>query len=277
MNGKRCIVTGANSGIGEVMAREFARRGAEVVMVCRNVDKAEAVRRSIVDATGNRAVSLVHCDLSDLDSVNACAEELLSRDVGFDVLMNNAGIYLPRREENARGHEMMFATNHLGPFLLTHRLLPRLEGARVVTTSSMGHKLCQFRIDDLDARRRFLPIEQYGVTKLCNILFARELARREGGRGILSHAFHPGPVATGFAQDAPGSLFGYALRLGKFALRTPERGARTGIFLATSKEAEAKNGEYWVDEKVAWTTPAARSRELALELWRLSELMTGVA
>lgn len=275
MNGRRCIVTGANSGLGEVMARTFAKEGAEVVMVCRNVDKGEAVRRSIVDESGNANVSLLPCDLSDLDSVDACAETLLARDVGFDVLMNNAGIYLPRRAENARGRELMFATNHLGPFLLTHRLLPRLEGARVVTTSSMGHKLCQLRLDDLDARRRFLPIEQYGVTKLCNILFARELARREAHRGLSSHAFHPGPVATGFAQDEPG-LFGQLVRLGRFVLRSPERGARTGIFLATSEEALRMNGEYWVDEKVAWSTPAARSEAFARELWQLSERMVGI-
>jgi NAD(P)-dependent dehydrogenase (short-subunit alcohol dehydrogenase family) len=276
MEGKRCIVTGANSGIGEVMARDFARRGAEVVMVCRNVDKGEEVRKGIVDATGNPKVDLVPCDLSDLDSVNACAERLLSRGGDYHVLMNNAGIYLPTRAVNARGHELMFATNHLGPFLLTRRLLPKLEGARVVTTSSMGHKLCRFRVDDLNAQRRFLPIEQYGVTKLCNILFARELARREGRRGIISHAYHPGPVATGFAQDEPG-LFGWAIRTFDFVLRSPARGARTGIYLATSPKAEEKNGEYWIDEKVAWTSPAAKNRDLALELWRVSELMSGVA
>jgi NAD(P)-dependent dehydrogenase (short-subunit alcohol dehydrogenase family) len=273
---KRCIVTGANSGIGEVLARDFARRGAEVVMVCRNVDKAEAARKSIVDATGNPNVSIVPCDLSDLDSVDACAERLLARDVDYDVLMNNAGIYLPSRAVNARGHEMMFATNHLGPFLLTSRLLPRLDGARVITTSSMGHKLCRFRVDDLHAERRFISIEQYGVTKLCNILFARELSRREAGRGIVSHAFHPGPVATGFAQDEPG-LFGWTVRTFDFVLRSPERGARTGIFLATSPKAEEKNGEYWVDEKVARTTSAAKNEELARELWQASERLTGLA
>ena len=269
-------MTGANSGLGEVMARDFARRGAEVVMVCRDVDKGESVRRSIVDATGNTKVSLKRCDLSELESVNTCAEALLSEDGEIDVLMNNAGIYLPSRITNARGHELMLATNHLGPFLLTERLLPKLGGARVVTTSSMGHNFCRFRIDDLNAERRFLSIEQYGVTKLCNILFARELARREGARGLISHSFHPGPVSTGFAQDEPG-VFGLALRTFGFALRTPERGAKTGIHLATSPEAASMNGEYWVDEKIAWTTPPARSRELALELWRVSERMTGLA
>lgn len=277
MNGKLAIVTGANSGIGKEMAFDFARRGAEIVMVCRDIEKAEAVRDQIERTTGNRALRVVHCDLGSLASVREAASELLAMERRFDVLMNNAGIYLPRRYESPEGFEMMFAINHLGPFLLTELLLPRLEGARIITTSSMGHQFCRFSLDHLNAERGFFAIEQYGLTKLANILFARELARREGKRrGIVSHSFHPGPVASGFAQDEPG-LFGFGLKLGRLALRSPKRGARTGVFLATSDEASKANGEYWIDEKIARTRPAARDAKLAAGLYEKSLKLTGLA
>lgn len=277
MHGKLVIVTGANSGIGKEMTREFARRGAEVLMVCRNVEKAESARDEIASGTGNSSLRVVQCDLSSFASVRAAAEELLHLERRFDVLMNNAGIYLPKRRESPDGYEMMLATNHLGPFLLTQLLLPRLEGARVITTSSMGHKFCRFSLDHLNAEHGFFAIEQYGLTKLANILFARELARREGQkRGILSHSFHPGPVASGFAQDEPG-LFGMGLKLGRMALRSTNRGAKTGIFVATSEAATKTNGEYWVDEKIAWTRPAARDPKLAAGLYEKSLRLTGLA
>lgn len=276
MNGKLAIITGANSGIGKEMAFDFARRGAEIVMVCRDLVKAEAARDEIMRTTGNQRLSVVRCDLSSLASVREAAKELLAMERGFDVLMNNAGIYLPRRQESPDGFEMMFATNHLGPFLLTELLLPRLEGARVVTTSSMGHRFCRVSLDHLNAEHGFFAIEQYGLTKLANILFARELARREGQRrGIISHSFHPGPVASGFAQDEPG-LFGFGLKVGRLALRSTKRGARTGVFLATSREATKTNGEYWVDEKIAWTRPAARDPKLAARLYEKSLKFTGL-
>lgn len=277
MNGKLAIITGANSGIGKEMAFDFARRGAEIVMVCRDTQKAEEARDEIVRTTGNAALRIVRCDLSSLGSVREAAKELLALDRRFDVLMNNAGIYLPKRYESPDGFELMFATNHLGPFLLTELLLPRLEGARVITTSSMGHRFCRFSLEHLNAEHGFFAIEQYGLTKLANILFARELARREGHRrGIISHAFHPGPVASGFAQDEPG-LFGFGLKVGRLALRSSKRGAKTGVFLATSHEAKKTNGEYWVDEKIAWTRPAARDPKLASRLYEKSLRLTGLA
>lgn len=275
------VVTGANSGIGKAIASGLAERGFEVVLACRDAGRGEAARADIVAATGNRAVDLLPCDLSRPASVRAFAASLARSRPHVDVLVHNAGIYLARRRLTPEGREMMFAVNHLGPFLLTHLLLDRLEGARVITVSSVGHRFGRFDLANLEGERYFRGSHQYGITKLANVLFTRELARREARRGIVANCFHPGGVATNFAQGDGGSTLGVVVRLARILLRTPEKGAETGIFLATSPEAAKISGEYWYNCRVSRTSAAGRSAENARALWERSEalldLRTGAA
>ena len=275
VQGKIVVVTGANSGIGKAMARDLAGRGARVVMVCRNPEKGEEARREIVESSGNEEVSLELADLGDMDQVRSVAERLraLPR---IDALMNNAGLYLPDRQISPDGFEMMFAVNHLAPFLLTHLLrdtLAKTDAPRVVTTSSIGHRFCKFDIDRLQAEHRFIPLEQYGLTKLANIFFTKEAARRYEGGGL--NCFHPGAVGTGFAQDEPG-FFNALMKVGKIFIRSPEKGAETGIYLATSDAVEGVTGEYFVDRKKRKPSRTARDPELARALWERSAEMVGI-
>ena len=199
----RCIVTGANSGIGREIATALARDGAAVTLVCRSRERGEEAAAAIRDATGNPRVDLVVCDVGDQQAVRACCDVLRAGAARIDVLVNNAGVFAPRRGLTAGGHEVMLAVNHLGPFLMTNLLLDRLDGARVVTTSSRAHAFARIDLDDLDAARRFSAMRQYGVTKLANILFTRELARR--APRLVATCFHPGAVGSEFGQDDPGS------------------------------------------------------------------------
>lgn len=277
LQGKIMVVTGANSGIGKAMARELAGRGARVVMVCRNPDKGEEARREIVEASGNEQVSLEVADLGSMDQVRDVASRL--RELGrVDVLLNNAGLYLPERQVSPDGFEMMFAVNHLAPFLLTHLLRETLAAAddpRVITTSSVGHLFCKFDIEHLQAERRFIPLEQYGVTKLANIFFTKEAARRYASDGINANCFHPCAVGTGFAQDEPG-LFNAIMKVGKVFIRSPEKGGETGVYLAASDRVKDVTGEYFVDKKAKKPSKTARDPELARALWERSAAMVGV-
>lgn len=275
MQDKRVVITGANSGIGRAKAEALAKRGAKVTMVCRNAEKGEAARAEVEAATGNPNVDLMQCDVSDMDDVRRFGEAWAERDAPIDVLINNAGIYLPERRESAQGYEMMFATNHLGPFLMTHLLMDHLSGARVITVSSVGHFMSGFDVANLQAERGYIGLRQYGLSKLCNILFTSELARRGRSRSITAFCYHPGAVSTGFAQDEVG-LFGRAIKLSRFVLRSPERGGRTGVYLATEPGIEGLSGRYFVDEKPRFTSPAAKREENAVALWRESERLAGI-
>jgi NAD(P)-dependent dehydrogenase (short-subunit alcohol dehydrogenase family) len=270
----RCIVTGANSGIGREIATALARDGATVTLVCRSRERGEEAAAAIRDTTGNPRVDLVVCDVGDQQAVRACCDALRAGAARIDVLVNNAGIFAPRRGLTAGGHEVMLAVNHLGPFLMTNLLLDRLDGARVVTTSSGAHAFARIDLDDLDAARRFSAMRQYGVTKLANILFTRELARR--APRLVATCFHPGAVGSEFGQDDPG-LMRFGMRLAKRFLRTPARGADTGIWLATAPEAASLSGRYVVDRHVRTPRGQGTDDVLAAALWRTSERLVGLA
>jgi NAD(P)-dependent dehydrogenase (short-subunit alcohol dehydrogenase family) len=268
------VVTGANSGIGKALATGLAARGFHVVMVCRDAARAEEARREIVAAGGAAPVDVLLCELDRPSSIDALAAAIRERHPKIDVLVHNAGVYLSERRLTPEGRETMFAVNHLAPFLLTHRLSDRLAGARVITVSSGAHQHSPFDLANLEGERSFRGMRQYGATKLANILFTRELARRAAGRGVVANCFHPGAVATHFGK---GSLLGVGVRLGRFFLRTPEKGAETGLFLATSPEGGRVSGEYWKDCRVAATARAAQSAENARVLWERSERLLGLA
>jgi NAD(P)-dependent dehydrogenase (short-subunit alcohol dehydrogenase family) len=276
MQGKLCIVTGANSGIGKAMATDLAQRGAEVILVCRNPARAEVARQEICRTTRSERFTVELCDLGEFASVRALAARLRAQHGRIDVLANNAGLYLPSRQLSPDGFESMLAINHLGPFLLTHLLGDRLDGARVVTTSSIAHAIGRIGFDNLQGERRFIPIVQYGVTKLANILFTRELARRGRDRGVVATCFHPGAVATEFGQDEPGVMATVMRVVAPYILRTAAKGAETGIWLATDPAAAAISGSYCQDRRVRTPWSQGANDAIAAELWRFSERATGL-
>jgi len=275
LDGRRCVVTGANAGIGREIATALARDGAHVTLVCRSPERGEAAVADIRQATGTPHIDLVVCDVGDPAAVRRAAETLRAAGDRIDVLVNNAGVYAPRRQLTPSGHEMMMAINHLGPFLMTNLLLDRLDGARVVTTSSAAHAFARLQLDDLDAARRFSAMRQYGATKLANILFTRELARRTRDRGVIATCFHPGAVGSEFGQDERG-LLDVGMRLVKRFLRTPARGADSGIWLATSPEAASLSGQYVVDRRVRTPRGQGTDDALAARLWETSVRVVGL-
>lgn len=278
MQDRTVVITGANSGIGLETAAALAAAGARIVMGCRNPVTADAAVHEVRRRTGNDAVETRPLDLSDLTEVRAFAESLADLD-RIDVLINNAGLMLDQRAESVQGVELTFATNHLGPFLLTELLTEQLVAAprgRIVNVASLAHRMAPTGIDwdDLQRQRRYSAWTVYAQSKLANILHASELARRLWDRGVVAHSLHPGSVASGFGAD--GDLHGFndrLLRIGRFALITPEQGAATSVHVASSPDALRTTGDYWSRARRSTPSRAARDVLGAAELWRRSERM----
>jgi NAD(P)-dependent dehydrogenase (short-subunit alcohol dehydrogenase family) len=270
MAGKTVVVTGASSGIGLETARELAAMGARVVAIVRNREKAEAALPG---------TELVIADLYSLEQVRRAAAEVRERCERLDVLVNNAGLIHPRRELTVDGFERTFALNHLAAFLLTYELRELLAAsapARIVTVSSMGHRFARFRWDDLATMNRWKgQTAVYGASKLCNIWFAREAARRMAPHQVTSNALHPGGVASNFGASGS-ALWRAGTRLVRPFLKTVAEGAKTSVFLASAPEIEGASGLYFADCKVKKPSRAARDDDSAKRLWELSERLCGV-
>jgi NAD(P)-dependent dehydrogenase (short-subunit alcohol dehydrogenase family) len=280
MAGKVVLVTGATAGIGAVTARELARKGASVCIVGRSREKCKVTVAQIRGTTGNAAVEFLLADLSSQAEIRRLAAEFPARYPRLDVLVNNAGGMFLTRQESVDGIELTLALNHLAYFLLTNLLLDRLKSsapARVVSVSSDAHRMVRrFDFDDPQRRKRYRGFAVYGESKLANVLFSSELARRLAGTGVTSNALHPGFVASNFFS-APGMrpllgrLMGLASRV--FAI-SPDEGAKTSIYLASAPEVEGVTGGYFERSKPAEPSPAARDAEAARRLWQLSEEVT---
>lgn len=278
MQDRTVVITGANSGIGLETAAALAGAGARIVMGCRNATTAAAAVDEVRRRSGNERVETRSLDLSDLDHVRRFAESLADLD-RVDVLINNAGLMLDQRTESAQGHEATFATNHLGPFLLTSMLTEQLAAAptgRVVNVASVAHRMAPRGIDwsDIDRRRSYNAWTVYAQSKLANILHARELGRRLWDRGVVAHSLHPGSVASGFGRD--GDLHGFNDRLlwfAQYVLITPEQGSRTSVHVASSADALRSSGDYWSRFRRSRPSAAGRDDRAAAELWRRSEQM----
>jgi NAD(P)-dependent dehydrogenase (short-subunit alcohol dehydrogenase family) len=267
------VITGATRGIGRAAASELAGRGAEVVVVGRERERVDAVASEARSAGGGSPVHSHVADLTLMASVRELAEELRDAHERIDVLANNAGALFASRKVTSEGLERTFALNHLAPFLLTNLLLDRLAGARVVTTASDAHTGGRLDLDDLQSERSYAAMRVYGTSKLCNILFTRELARREPE--LRANCFHPGVVRTGFGKNENG-IWRLLTTLGGPFFRSPERGARSLVWLATSEEGGRLTGEYVEDEKVAQPSAAASDPELARGLWERSAALVGL-
>ena len=278
---KIILVTGATSGIGKVTARELARQGAQVIILARNGDKAKQVQQELIAATDNPRIDVVLADLSVLQQVRDVATQLHDKYPRLDVLVNNAGLMFGfEREVSADGNELTLATNHLGPFLLTSLvfdLLQKSPAARIVNVASMAYRFARPSLDDIQSERFYSGLLEYGNSKLWNIMFTQELAKRlrqHGIQNVTTNCLHPGGVATGFGSDS-GGLGGVMMLLARPFLISAEKGAETSVFLASSPSVAHISGGYYnkkkpVPVKSKFNTAANNQR-----LWTMSEQLTG--
>ncbi len=273
------MITGASSGIGLETARALAAQGARLVMVVRSRPRGEAAIANIRQAVPDVLADLVLADLYSMAEVREAGAEIRRICDRVDVLVNNAGLIHDHRQLTVDGFERTFALNHLAAFLIAYELRDLLAAAapsRIVTVSSMGHRFARFEWDDLATMERWKgETAVYGASKLCNIWFARESARRLRDKRVTSNALHPGAVGSNFG--ASGSLlYKLGTRLAKPFLLTPEQGAGTSIYLASSPEVEGVTGQYFVKNKPAEPSRRARDGDEARKLWQLSERLCGV-
>jgi len=273
LDGRVCLVTGASGGLGLATVRALAAEGAHVILVCR--DAARGAR--VLDEVGRDRAELVLADLGSLASIESAAAAVAARHRRLDVLVNNAGLVSVKRTLTADGFETTFGVNHLGPFALTNRLLPLLRAgapSRIVNVSSNAHRGAQLDFDDLQAERRYSFWTAYCRSKLANILFTAELARRLTGTGVTANAVHPGAVRTRLG-DGNGRALDLLARGIKLFLLSPERGARTQVYLATAPGVAGVSGRYFVRCREASPSTAACDAAAQRRLWDVSRTLTG--
>ncbi len=278
MDGKVCLVTGATSGIGLATAQALARLGATVIVVGRNPAKCGATIIRIKEQTGSQAVDYLVADLSSQNEIRRLAEEFKKRYQRLDVLVNNAGGVFFKRRESADGIELTFALNHLGYFLLTNLLLDVLKASapsRIVNVSSGMHARYTLDFDDLQGKKRYGGLRAYGLSKLCNVLFTYELARRLDGTGVTANTMTPGMVRTGLGSHE-GGLISLGWRLAGLFAQTPEQGAQTVIYLASSPEVEGVTGKYFYRLKPVPSSAQSYDEAAARRLWQVSAHMVGM-
>ncbi len=274
MQGKVCIVTGANSGIGKATSLGLAQMGATVVMVCRDRTKGEEAQNEIKTKSGNDAIDLLLAELSSQDSIRQLVENFQQHDKQLDVLINNAGGVNLSRRETLDGLEMTFALNYLAPFLLTNLLLDKLKAsapARIVNVSSESHESGYIKMDDLQLEKKYRLMRAYGQSKLALVLFTYELARRLQGTGVTANCLHPGFVATNIGQSGVGRVGRSIVKLIFSSLGiSPEEGAKTSIYLASSPDIEGVTGKYFVKSIPVRSAPISYDESLQRQLWEES-------
>jgi NAD(P)-dependent dehydrogenase (short-subunit alcohol dehydrogenase family) len=273
MNGKICLVTGGNSGIGKASAVGLAKMGATVVVVSRNKEKGETALTDIIAKGGNKNVELIQADMSSQDSIHKLAEEFRTRHEKLHVLINNAGVYLTRRTTTENGLETTFATNYIGPFLLTSLLLDILKASapsRIVNVTSDAHNGANIHFEDLQGEKRFSGWQAYGQSKLAMILFTHELAKKLEGTGVTVNSAHPGVVRTNFAKNNGGIVMLGFRFLGIFFI-SPESSAKRILYVATSPDLEGVTGKYFTKMHETRSSPESYDDDSAKRLWLVSE------
>ncbi len=273
---KACVVTGASGGIGKQVALGLAREGARVVIVSHSKERANAAVDEIVHTSLNPHVDLVVADLSTQAGVREAAAEIDRRYGQLHVLINNAGLLIGKRHLTADGIESTFALNHLAYFLLTNLLLDKLRAsapARIISTSSMAHAWAKWDWDNLQGEKRYSQWRAYGNSKLANLLFTYELARRLEGAAVSANAVHPGFVRSGFGSSATAPMR-LGIRLGWPAAISAEKGARTTLWAATAPELSAVSGKYFARSAVVESSADSHDADLQRRLWALSERLT---
>ncbi len=272
---KTVLITGATNGIGEVTAHTLAAQGARVIIVSRNATKCENVAGRIQEATGNPAVEWIAADLSTLAGIHQAADEFLTRHRSLHVLVNNAGAVYAERQVTADGYEMTFALNHLSYFLLTRRLWGTLVAsapARIVNVSSDAHVAGKMNFDDLMGAQKYSSWSAYSQSKLANVLFTYELARRLDGSGVTANVLHPGFVATGFGRNN-GGIWKRIMPLAQRFAKNPAKGAETSIYLASSPEVAQATGRYFSNSQAKKSARASYDVAAQQRLWSMSEAL----
>jgi NAD(P)-dependent dehydrogenase (short-subunit alcohol dehydrogenase family) len=270
---KICLVTGSTSGIGKVTARELANRGATVVLVSRSRAKGEATQAEIKQATGNQNVELLVADLSVLEDVRKLATEFQHTHDHLHLLVNNAGCAYPRRTLTPDGFEATLAVNYLAPFLLTELLLDTLKAsapARIINISSAQHANASIEFDNLQGEKTYGNLRNYNQAKLAVLLWTYQLARRLEGTGITVNALHPGVVASHFVDGMTGPA-ALVVKLAKPFLLTPEKGAQTTLYLATSPKVEGVSGKYFVKSQETKSSSRSYDQAVGSRLWEVTE------
>jgi len=281
MNGKVCMITGANAGIGKATALGLAKLGATVVLVCRNPDLGQAAAHEISAASGNRNVDLLLADLASQPAIRQLAADFKACHARLDVLINNAGIAPVRRSVTADGIESVFAVNYLAPFLLTNLLLDVLKAgapSRVVNVAGDFHRKATIRFDDLMSEKEYNGIGANNQAKLALILFTYELARRLEGTGVTANCLHPGPTATDGPLNDPNlpAFSRIMYRLVRVFFQSPERGADTSIYLASSPEVAGGTGKYFIKRRAVSSSPESYDAAIARHLWDVSARLVGL-
>ncbi len=283
MDGKICLVTGANQGIGKETALALARMGATVVMVARDPAKGEAALADVRSRSGNDNVSLMIADLASLESIRALAKNFRAEHTKLHVLVNNAGAYNTVRTTTKDGFETTFGVNHLAYFLLTELLLDLLKASapsRIISVSSTAHVGGKMNFDDLQGEQNYGGARAYGQSKLANVLFTYELARRLEGTGVTANTLHPGVVRTGFGKNnggVVGPIFAIAQTVARPFFISPEQGAATTIYLASSPEVEGVTGKYFAKSRDVPSNAVSYDVATQQRLWAMSEEMVGLA
>jgi NAD(P)-dependent dehydrogenase (short-subunit alcohol dehydrogenase family) len=275
MQDKVVVVTGGTSGIGQVAAETLASQGARIVLIAR--DQARAAETMVkLRAAGPRAKHTLYlADLSSMAQTRRAGEEIAAAESRIDVLVNNAGAVFGHRKQTSEGLEMTFAINHMAYFVLTEALLERLKataGARIISTSSSAHSAGKLDFEDLQSEKSYSAFRAYATSKLCNVLFTRELARRLAGTGVTANCLHPGFVASRFGSQS-GGWMQFISPLAKLFAVTPTRGADTTIYLATSPQVAGMTGLYFYKRKPVKISPAAQDDAAAARLWAASEAL----
>lgn len=271
LENKTAIVTGANSGMGMATTKALLMEGARVIMLCRSEKRGQEAFKKILPY-GKDRLFLILCDLGDYDSIRAFAKEIKEKFDSLDILVNNAGFISLDRQETKEGLERQFGINHIGHFLLTTELLDIMpEGSRIVNIASGAHKVGKIHFEDINLHRGFNVIKAYSQSKLANVLFTRELARRLVDKGITVNCCHPGAVATNMGVNRDTGFGKTIMRILKPFFLTPEQGARTAIFLATDPSVKDISGEYFYKCRIARSSKRSKDMELAKKLYELSE------
>ena len=279
MNGKVCMITGANSGIGKETARELSRMGATIIMLCRNEKKGKVSLEDIKSDTKNDKIELFIADLEKPETIKQMVKKFKEKYDRLDVLVNNAGLILLKHQLNENGIERTLAINHIGHFILTSLLLDLLKASapsRIINVSSAGHTMAKLNFDDLMLKKKFGPLRAYGNSKLANLLFTYELSRKLEDTNVTVNAVHPGWVRSNFGQPDTNKFVNFFYMLMSPFMINPQKGARTSIYLASSPEVKQTTGKYFTKCKAIKSSKLSYNPEVQRKLWEITEKLTGI-